>query len=302
MIDLMFRVKIHKKIRLFYQWAFTDIKTTAAIDITNRCNLKCTHCYWWKEERPDELDDEAMITFFKKIKDAGTRSAIIYGGEPMLRPNICEVATHIFDYTLIFTNGTQGYLPIDAQWLLSLDGPREIHDKIRGEGVYDTVMDNLKNIPRKPIVHITITRLNQHYIEDFLEDMSTMPIKGIGFSFYTPNKGQDEDDLFIPLNERDRMVDNLLRLRRKYWRIMGFTKTMAYQFKQAGAFSEWNNLENCSVGEICVCYNSDGTTKPCTYGIDADCSRCGCATVAAYRAAIKYHDPQALFIVSSLTG
>lgn len=294
----MFKIKIHKKIGLLYRWAFTDFQATAAIDLTNRCNLKCTHCYWWKEERPPELDDEAMIAFMKKLRKSGIRSVTLYGGEPMLRANICEEATRIFDFTIIFTNGTQPYPSIDARWLLSLDGTREIHDKIRGEGVYDTIMENLKNAPRKPIVHTTITRQNQHHIEEFLEELTTKPVMGVGFSFYTPHRGQDEDDIFISLDERDKILDDLLRLKKKYWRIMGFSKKMAYQLRQSGGFSEWNSSENCSLSEMCRCYNSDGTIKPCTYGKDADCTRCGCLGIVSFRAAFKYYDPQALFFVS----
>ncbi len=292
-------MKFLKKIGLFYKWAFTDIKATAAVDLTNRCNLKCTHCYWWKEEQPPELDDEAMLAFLRRLRASGTRSATLYGGEPMLRPNICEAASRIFDFTLIFTNGTQGYLPINAQWLLSLDGPREVHDKIRGEGVYDTVMSNITKAPRKPIIHTTITRQNQNHIEEFLEEMSSQPIRGVGFSFFTPHKGSD-NALFIPLDERDKLLDDLLRLKKKYWRLMGFSKGMAYQMKQSGEFSEWNSLEKCSLGDMCRCYNADGTPKPCTYGKAADCSRCGCMGIASYRAAFKHYDPVALYTVFSI--
>lgn len=291
-----------KKIKLFSKWFFTNSKTTAAIDVTNRCNIKCTHCYWWKEERPPELDDAEMISFMEKIRRSGIFAAILYGGEPMLRPEICEAASKIFDFTLIFTNGTKGFPAFDAQWLLSLDGTREVHDSIRGEGVYDQVMSNLEKSTRKPVVHLTITRQNRHNIEEFLEDMSARPIKGVGFSFYTPHKGVDDGHLFIPLDERDKISDELLALRKKYWRIMGYTKSMALQLKQNGDFKKWNSLEKCSVAEVVSCFNSDGTPKPCTYGKQADCSRCGCASVVLYRAAIKRFDPQAMFIASALAG
>lgn len=294
-------IEIYKKLRVFYQWLFTDIKTTAAIDITNRCNLTCPHCYWVKEEHTSELDDEAMIAFMKNQRKSGKRLAILYGGEPMLRPDICREAGRIFDFTIVFTNGTQGFPDINARWLLSLDGTREIHDKIRGVGVYDTVMENLKKSTcRKPIVHITVTRQNQHNIKEFMEEMSTKRIRGVGFSFYTPHKGQDESDFFIPLQERDKIVDELLILKKKYGRLVGFTGAMAHQFRSSGAFSEWNSFQNCAVKEVISCYNANGTPKPCTYGKDADCSRCGCTAVAVYRAAIKQYDLPSIFTAASL--
>jgi MoaA/NifB/PqqE/SkfB family radical SAM enzyme len=291
-------MKIHKKARLLFTWAFTNTKTTAAIDITNSCNLKCAHCYWWKEERPDELDDGAMVSFMKGLRGRGMTAAIIYGGEPMLRPGMCEAASRIFDHPLIFTNGTQGFAPFDAQWILSLDGTREVHDSIRGQGAYDCSVENLRKAPRKPVVHTTITRQNRHNLEEFLDEMSTLPIKGVGFSFYTPHRTDNGDGgLFIPLAERDLVLEELLRLRKKYWRIMGLTGAMANQFRRNGEYSEWNSIEKCPVNKVCNCYNSDGTLKPCTYGNNADCNRCGCASIPLYRAAIKHLDPLAIFMI-----
>lgn len=286
-----------KKARLLYTWAFTNTKTTAAIDITNSCNLKCSHCYWWKEERPAELDDDAMVAFMRGLRSRGMTAAILYGGEPMLRPKMCEAASRIFDHPLIFTNGTQGFAPFNAQWIISLDGTREIHDSIRGAGAYDCAVENLRKAPRKPVVHTTITRQNRNNLEAFLDALSSFPIKGVGFSFYTPHTTGDEGALSLSLSDRDVILDELLRLRRKYWRIMGMTATMADQFRQRGEYGEWNSIERCPVSKVVNCYNADGTPKPCTYGNRADCSHCGCASIPLYRAAIKHLDPLAIFMI-----
>lgn len=295
------KVSIHKKARLLYTWAFTNTKTTAAIDITNSCNLHCAHCYWWKEERPPELGDDAMVSFMRGLRAQGMTAAIIYGGEPMLRPGMCEAASHIFDHPLIFTNGTQGYSEIDAQWILSLDGTREVHDSVRGHGAWDCSVENLKKAPRRPVVHTTITRQNRHNLEAFLDELIALPIKGVGFSFYTPHMTGDDGNLFIPVEERDPILDELLRLRKKYWRILGLTGAMADQFRSR-EFAQWNRRELCPASKVCNCYNADGSPKSCTYGNNADCSRCGCASIPLYRAAIKHLDPLALFMIYRLVN
>ncbi len=286
--------------RLFWnvcQYLFPTIKIFAAIDITSRCNIKCAHCYWWKERTPSELDDDAMIAFMHEQYKIGKRAVILYGGEPMLRPKICEAAARIFDTTLIFTNGTLGLLDIPARYMVSLDGTREVNDKIRGKGVYDKVMKSLEcNTRYKPAVHITITRQNRHNVESFLEEMSRNDrIQMVGFSFCTPEKGSEEREIFIPLHERDEILDDLLRLRKKYWRIMAFNKAIAHEFRSTGAFPEWNSLETCPVSYLVDAFHADGTPKSCTYGDNADCSRCGCTAVAAYRAVYEKFDPESLF-------
>ncbi len=286
----------------FYRFWFTDLKMILAINVTNRCNLKCSHCYWWREQHPSELDDDAMIAFMEEQQRSGKNLAILYGGEPMLRPNICRAATEIFDATIIFTNGTLGFPDIPAIWMVSIEGTREVNDRIRGKGIYDKVMKNMqRDTYRKPIVHITITRENRDNLEDFLESMSDNKyIRGIGFSFYTPEIGKEDRDVMIPLAERNAVLDELLHLTKRYGHIMGFNEPLAEQFRSTGAFTEWNGLDRCTVTKMVDCFNSDGTQISCIYGNNADCSRCGCTGVAVYRAAFNHFKPLSLFNAFSI--
>ena len=283
------------------KWLFTRCPTSVAIDVTHRCNLHCLHCYWWKQEHPSELGDAEIIHFMKSLKAKGLRAAILYGGEPTLRPEVCRAASKIFDATLAFTNGTNGFPHLDnGQWILSLDGPQDVNDAIRGRGVYALALHNLRKASRPPIVHMTLSRLNQDRLEEFVREMLELPIKGVGFSFYTPHRSQEDSGLFIPLPERDRLVLRLLSLKKRYGEKVGFTRGMARQFMTKGAFMTWNRFSDCPVSTRVRCFASDGRRKLCTYGDDADCSRCGCAAVAAYRGALRPLDLQTLKVVLGL--
>ncbi len=288
----------------FYRFVFTDTKMIMALNITDRCNLKCTHCYWWREEHPPQLDDDAMIALMKEQRKAGKNIALLYGGEPGLRPKIIKAASELFEATVVYTNGMVGFPDIEVTWMVSLDGTREIHDSIRGKGVYDKVMKNIeRDTFRKPVVHFTITRQNQHNIEDMLKMVSdNKRIRGIGFSFFTPEQGKHDNGLFIPLDERDKIVDELMELRKTYWRVMGFNKGTANQFRTTGAYSKWNSLEKCTVTKMVDCFNADGTPITCIYGNNADCSRCGCGGIAAYRGAFKSWSPMALFTAAAMVA
>ncbi len=289
------------KLMILAQWLLTRRPTSVAVDVTHRCNLKCLHCYWWQQEHPQELDDERMISFLRALRSSGLRAAILYGGEPTLRRNICRAAAGIFDATLAFTNGLNGFPELKkGQWILSLDGPEKENDLIRGEGVYREAIRNLKTASRPPIVHMTINRLNQNSLAHFTEEMMTLPVKGLGFSFVTPDREMVNEDLFIPLRERDRVVKELLSLRGKYGERVGFTKAMGRQLLTHGAFNEWNSPSSCPVSLRVRCYRSDGRPKACTYGDRADCSRCGCAAVVAYRGAFNPLDYRTLRVIAGL--
>lgn len=289
------------KLMILVQWLFTRRPTSVALDITHRCNLKCLHCYWWQQEHPPELSAGEMIAFLKKLRKSGLRAAILYGGEPTLRPEICRAAAQIFDATLAFTNGVNGFPELEnGQWILSLDGPETENDRIRGEGVYQKAVENLKTASHPPIVHMTISRLNRNGLDRFVREMMDLPVKGIGFSFVTPNRESTDENLFIPLEERNQVVMELLRLRKKYGEKVGFTPAMARQLLTHGAFDQWNRLSACPVSQRVRCFRSDGRPKSCTYGNRADCSHCGCAAVVAYRGAFKPFDYRTLRVILGL--
>jgi MoaA/NifB/PqqE/SkfB family radical SAM enzyme len=283
------------------KWLFTRQFTSAAIDVTHRCNLKCVHCYWWKQDHPPELDDARMLALMRQLRRSGLRAAILYGGEPTLRPALCLAAGRIFDATLAFTNGTNGFPDIgNGQWILSLDGPREVNDALRGKGVYELAVGNLMRAPKPPLVHMTISRMNQDHVERFVREMVQLPIRGIGFSFFTPEKHPGDLDHTIPLDERDLIVCELLRLRRNYGEKVGFTPAMAEQLLSRRGYVRWNNRSLCPVTKRVRCFKSNGEPKACTYGDEADCSRCGCAAVVAYRGAFHPFDLRTLGVILGL--
>lgn len=289
------------KLLILAKWMWTDLPTTVAVDITHRCNLKCRHCYWWKQDHPPELNDDQMVAFLKGLRARGLGAAILYGGEPTLRPEVCRAAGEIFDATLAFTNGMNGFPQLsNLQWVLSLDGPEKLNDAIRGAGVYARAVAGLKQASSPPIVHMTISRLNQDSLSAFAGEMMRLPVKGMGFSFYTPDLTKDESDLFIPLKERDDLVMELLALREIYGERIGFTPAMARQLRTTGDFFEWNRHDACPVSRHIRCFKSNGQPKACTYGDTADCSRCGCAAVAAYRGAFNPFDYPTLRLILGL--
>ena len=61
-----------------------------SVDITHKCNLRCTGCYFFSEgmERAGKQgDEEAFDDFITRELDRGTNFVTIVGGEPGLVPN-----------------------------------------------------------------------------------------------------------------------------------------------------------------------------------------------------------------------
>lgn len=131
--------------------------------LTEECNLQCSYCYGKAfsdsgecrvlEEECDSLPAEMsygtgeLAAFCKKDRECGL---ILYGGEPLLRP---ERATEIIRKVpakriILQTNGLLlERLPSDCLGKLqgiqiSIDGNKETTDSCRGNGVYDACIKN----------------------------------------------------------------------------------------------------------------------------------------------------------------
>jgi len=81
-------------------------------NLTDRCNLSCTHCY--SRSAPDsptngELSTREALAFIDDLAASGIPLVIFTGGEPLVRPDIWELAEHCRDRgikTALSTNGT----------------------------------------------------------------------------------------------------------------------------------------------------------------------------------------------------
>jgi uncharacterized protein len=141
------------------------------LQVTQACNLRCKYCAYTGEylnrphgtlSMPEEIAKKAIDFYISRSSDSPRLSFGFYGGEPFLNFGLIKVLLpyikkkmqgkpHDFHIT---TNGTImneeiiKFLALhDVALMVSLDGPKEVHDLNRcygsGRGSYDDVMKNI---------------------------------------------------------------------------------------------------------------------------------------------------------------
>lgn len=134
------------------------------IKMTNRCNLRCKMCGQWGEHgtmheaSADMLREEMSLETLKDLVDevAGFRPMFyLWGGEPFLYGDLIPFIRYLHTNGLMCAINTNGTLLAEAadqlvcargvaNILVSLDGPRRVHDRVRGaEGTFDRVMEGI---------------------------------------------------------------------------------------------------------------------------------------------------------------
>lgn len=175
-----------------------DAPVAASFDITFQCNLKCKMCHTWLKEpeisKDQELSTEQVVSTCNHLyKKHGVNIFRFLGGEPLLREDLVNIINAIspFSTTVITTNGLlleenmcRALIKAGLKIIsISLDGPREHCETVRGNGIYDKAVNGLKTMLRikdelgsdiEVKVGNVVSKINLYHMEEvvaFAEDL-----------------------------------------------------------------------------------------------------------------------------------
>ncbi len=249
-----------------------------SVDVTHRCNLSCKHCYFYKDEYPQELEEDEYIDLLKKLVRSGPGYGMIcnwVGGEPLLRPRLIERGKELFSWNNVVTNGTIP-LPLwqDVKFFVSVDGPEKVHEDVRNApGTYQRIKANADRDDLKVVVATCLNRLNVDHLESLVLEWARTRVRHMVFDFYTPSRGAD-DPLWIEPDERDRWLDKLEALKKVYG---DFIITPERVYRMMWQKRAPRVVDHCLLAKRGFSLDPMGQQKkPCVMGSQADCSRCGC--------------------------
>jgi MoaA/NifB/PqqE/SkfB family radical SAM enzyme len=119
--------------------------------VTNRCNLRCSYC-----DRPDagrgELGHTDALGLIDLLAKAGCVRLSLTGGEPLAREDLPillararfrGIATNINTNGILIPKRMEVVRLADAI-VVSLDGPREINDALRGRGSFEGALEGAR--------------------------------------------------------------------------------------------------------------------------------------------------------------
>jgi len=158
-------------------------------NLVRRCNLTCKHCYSISADKDfsGELSTREVFAVMDDLK-AFHVPLILSGGEPLLRPDIFDIARRakaMGFYVGLSSNGTlvnaENVAEIAATGFnyvgISLDGLRATHDKFRRkEGAFDAALNGLRlcrDAGAKVGMRFTLTQDNAHDLPALLDLMET---------------------------------------------------------------------------------------------------------------------------------
>jgi MoaA/NifB/PqqE/SkfB family radical SAM enzyme/SAM-dependent methyltransferase len=196
--------------------------------LTNNCNLTCAHCMFKSSPMSRlELKTEDVLRLADEAAALGCRVFAFTGGEPFAHKDISKIIDHILGYqdshVVVLTNGTLIHQFIDAikRWpadrfflQVSVDGTRENHDRIRGDGAFVKLSDELsllKSIGAPPTLSMAVENRNVKDMPALIEYAARVGAPNVHYMWYFI-RGRGASDGFADV---DRIFEQLILAAKK---------------------------------------------------------------------------------------
>ncbi len=281
--------------------------------ITDYCNLKCKHCFEMghactMQKSYQQIKEELEYSYrmgsrfvdfeggeptlwrqpVSRTKDSWTPKRGISGrvdknGTPILDINdLIILAKKIGFYSCTVTTNAQtdfSWVNADLIWM-SLDGYKEYHDRVRGEGAFEKLDKNARIFAEKQKkkkaagkktctlgCNMAINCINKDSVGDVLNYVKRSSfIESIALNFHTPYPGTEE--MMLDDKTKAKVIDEIIAYKKAGYPIQNSVSGLKIMKKRGFK-------KNCWVSNFII---TDGTRfKTCpgeTLGICDDCGFC----------------------------
>jgi len=234
-----------------------------------RCNLSCTGC--GKIQYPASIlkKDLSLEDCLHAAEECGAPVVSIAGGEPLMHPQIAEIAKGLVAqgrYVYLCTNALLLKKKLDEftpdthlSFSVHMDGPRAEHNlSVMREGVYDVAVDAIRAALARGFRVTTNTTLFEgakpERMRQFFDDMMSLGVEGMMVSpGYSYEKAPDQEH-FLRRERSHKLFSKMFEDPKKTWRFNQSPLFLQFLMgKRDFECTPWGNPT----------YNIFGWQKPC---------------------------------------
>ncbi len=258
-------------------------------EVTKRCDLSCSHCYINAgKARNSELSLEEIKDFLDDLKNLGTFSLVLAGGEPYLRPDFPEILSYASDLGFVIaivSNGTflteetlKNFPQENCRITLSVDGTTS-HNIIRGgKSTFEFMKKKLSLLKSFEIpcsISTVISKANIHELEDLLNWCMSEDIVFRTVTFNPLGRGLLNRDIHQLKIEDAELSSKLFMMQKRYEgeKDKDIGMCVSKFFNYALNLMYMTRREHCSRSIAYV--SSNGNVYPCVSSAAIDQFRAG---------------------------
>ncbi len=261
--------------------------------VTQRCNLRCNHCFYWREvaNPGSEMSLDEIRRFAASIDKLNFLR--LTGGEPYLRRDLPEILGCFHEETQlrqagVITNGlilnltrditeriVSSYPKLQLDVGVSIDDLAEGHDEVRAyKGAYEKAVESIQILKELRLQYsnlrvstvTTVTAKNQDRLESIFETLKGFDVDYLSVNV-ARNEAKDKALLAVDMaryREFARRVDDYNSGRSSTWgdRLRRAKGRIAHEFIDK-TLAENRAITPCLAGTVAAVLHPDGDLYPC---------------------------------------
>ena len=257
--------------------------------ITERCNLRCSHCYQ-DVYGGDELSSgqqlevleqfKSLLSLWRNEHQKPVKGHItITGGEPFVRKDFIPLLETFVENRKLFSfailcNGSYIDRPM-AEYLstlkprfiqVSIEGTRETHDAIRGEGDFDKTVGAIRHLVRAGIdtlISFTAHRGNYKEFPEVAALGRKLKVTKVWSDRLIPNGSGENlhEQMLSPEETREFFLIMDQSRRKSRW--LGWNRTEIAMDRALQFFSGHGKPYHCTAGDSLITVQPNGDVYPC---------------------------------------
>lgn len=265
----------------------------------SRCNCRCVMCDIWKGnnnvKQLEESDIAKMLDSFRKLN---TKEVVMSGGEALMHPNffrLCEIIKSrkikitLLSTGLLLKKYASEILTKTDEVIVSLDGSKEIHDKIRNiPNAFDKLKEGVQELKRlSPNFRVTarsvIQKENFEDLPNIVESAREIGLNQISFltadvttdAFNRPELWGEEKVSEIRLSSEElekfkEVIETLIRTHSADFEnrfIAESPERVRRFYEYYAAFQGLNQFPTvrCNAPWVSAVIEADGSVRPCFF-------------------------------------
>jgi radical SAM protein with 4Fe4S-binding SPASM domain len=216
-----------------HQLALDRSLENIGIELTTHCNLSCKMCSEWKR-REQEIPTGKILSLLDHARTLGAKKFGTFGTEPFMRKDTADILTYAeqigYEEICSVSNGLllNNWQILDKLeklrtliMVISLDGPKEIHDELRGKGVFDRAVKTLWELRKRGIttsITSVIMRQTLDYLTGVIDLAAELDVPVVSMQPYERETSglEKNHEVFEFRPDEERAVKKKLKLLMRY--------------------------------------------------------------------------------------
>jgi len=206
------------------------------LNVHSHCNCRCIMCDIWKRETHEQVRVADLERHRASLRHLGVRQVVLSGGEPLLHGDLHGLCNFFREQEIRLTLLTTGLLlgkraievaSLFDEVIVSIDGPREIHDGIRRvPRAFDVIGQGVAAVKARSNIRVacrtTVQKANHRQLRATVTAARTLGFDSISFlaadltseAFNRPLiwPGERQSEIALTVNEVAALEDEIERL------------------------------------------------------------------------------------------